>query len=153
MATLSTSYADAVWSGSRKYSVTNNADSTISLTDETTYLVQGTNFGAADINATNKQVNGITGSATVTIAVADWSATVTTINSTNYYTAEKTFTDIFTENPIISLGAANSIPTSEEKAAYAAIEAAVANTTNKTITFYCLAIPSTPIVLIVKGAE
>ena len=153
MATLSTSYVDAIWSGNRKYSLTTNQDNTISLTDETTYTVEGSTFGAADINNTNKQVNGISGAATVNIAVADWSNSTTTINGTAYHTVEKTLNDIYTENPIIALGAANTLPTVAEEVAYSLIKAAVANTTTKKITFYCQSIPSTALVLIVKGAS
>ena len=153
MATLSTSYVDATWSGNRKYSITNNADNTISLTDETEYIVEGSTFGASDINNTNKQVNGISGAATVNIAVADWSSSTTTVNDIAYHTVEKTFTDIYTENPIIALGAANTIPTDDEEEAFSLIEAAIANTTTKKIKFYCQTIPSTALVLIVRGAS
>lgn len=58
---LRTNYSDDVLDTSvntkRKYSVTNNADNTISLTDETVYTREGDYFGAADINVTNEMVN------------------------------------------------------------------------------------------------
>lgn len=41
----------------RKYRMINNADGTISLEDVTEYLQNGDNFGASDINITNKTVN------------------------------------------------------------------------------------------------
>lgn len=58
MAALKTDYKDAVYTGNRKYTPTNNADGTISLVDATAYSTEGDVFGAADINATNQAVNG-----------------------------------------------------------------------------------------------
>lgn len=58
MAALKTDYKDAVYTGDRKYTQTNNADGTISLVDATAYSTEGDVFGAADINATNQAVNG-----------------------------------------------------------------------------------------------
>lgn len=55
---LKTDYKDAVYTGDRKYTQTNNTDGTISLVDATAYSTEGDTFGAADINATNTAVNG-----------------------------------------------------------------------------------------------
>lgn len=41
----------------RKYRMTENADGTISLEDETVYTQEGDSFGATDMNATNGKVN------------------------------------------------------------------------------------------------
>ncbi len=57
MAALKTDYKDAVYTGNRKYTQTNNADGTVSLVDATAYSTEGDPFGAADINATNSAVN------------------------------------------------------------------------------------------------
>lgn len=54
---LKTDYKDAVYTGNRKYTQTNNTDGTISLVDATAYSTEGDVFGAADINATNQAVN------------------------------------------------------------------------------------------------
>ena len=54
---LKTDYKDAVYTGDRKYTQTNNTDGTISLVDATAYSTEGDTFGAADINATNTAVN------------------------------------------------------------------------------------------------
>lgn len=58
---LRTNYSDDVLDTSqntkRKYSITQNEDNTISLTDETVYTSEGDYFGADDINATNQIVN------------------------------------------------------------------------------------------------
>lgn len=62
---LRTDYSDDVLDTSvntkRKYSITENADDTISLTDETVYTQEGDYFGADDINATNSAINTIWG--------------------------------------------------------------------------------------------
>lgn len=54
---LKTNYKDAVYTGNRKYTQTNNTDGTISLVDATAYSTEGDPFGASDINATNSAVN------------------------------------------------------------------------------------------------
>lgn len=63
MAVLKTNYVDDVLNTSvntqRKYIQTNNADGTISLSDATSYTQEGSTFGAADINATNQEVNAL----------------------------------------------------------------------------------------------
>lgn len=43
--------------GKRRYKMINNSDGTVSLEDATTYDQVGSNFGAAQINATNQAVN------------------------------------------------------------------------------------------------
>lgn len=43
--------------GKRRYKMINNSDRTISLEDATTYDQVGSNFGAAQLNATNQAVN------------------------------------------------------------------------------------------------
>lgn len=45
----------------RKYRMTENADGTISLDDETVYTQEGDSFGASDMNAVGAEVNGISG--------------------------------------------------------------------------------------------
>lgn len=54
---LKIDYKDAVYTGNRKYTQSNNADGTISLVDATAYSTEGDPFGAADVNATNSAVN------------------------------------------------------------------------------------------------
>jgi len=72
MNTLRTDYVDAVFSGSRKYAMTTNQDSTVSFTDQTTYTTEGDRFGAADINETNGAINKILGVKTMTINQYAW---------------------------------------------------------------------------------
>ena len=86
MAALKTDYKDAVYTGNRKYTQTNNADGTISLVDATAYSTEGDPFGAADINATNSVVNANSDSISalqqtikttakqITLTAASWSS-------------------------------------------------------------------------------
>lgn len=57
---LKTDYKNDVFSGQRKYTMTDNGDNTVSFTDVTTYSQVGDNFGASDINAANTAVNNLT---------------------------------------------------------------------------------------------
>ena len=57
---LKTDYQDDVFSGQRKYTITDNGDDTVSITDVTTYSQVGDDFEADDINATNEAVNDLT---------------------------------------------------------------------------------------------
>ena len=57
---LKTDYKDDVFSGQRKYTITDNGDNTVSITDVTTYSQVGDDFEADDINATNEAVNDLT---------------------------------------------------------------------------------------------
>lgn len=56
---LKTDYKNDVYLGNRKYTMVTNDDGTISLVDVTTYTEEGDDFGADDINTTNKAINGI----------------------------------------------------------------------------------------------
>ena len=64
---LKTNYKDDIFSGNRKYRMTNNSDGTVSFTDVTTYSQVGDQYGASDINAQNVAINskmGVTVSGT-----------------------------------------------------------------------------------------
>jgi len=154
---LRTDYQDAVWSGERKYRFTNNTDSTTSVTDVTTYSAEGDNFGAGDINRTNSVIKEVEASATslrkITLSASGWSASTVTIDGMALYTQEVTVTAIYNENPIISLGAAGTIPTYTEEGNYALIKAAVADTSTNKITFYATAKPTGTIYVLAKGVK
>lgn len=61
MTNLKEDYKDYIPSTEHKrYRKQENEDGTISLIDVTNYQVEGSIFGAGDINATNKRVNAIT---------------------------------------------------------------------------------------------
>lgn len=57
MAALKTNYKDDVFTGKRKYTMTNNGDGTVSFTDVTQYSQIGDNYGASDINMQNQAIN------------------------------------------------------------------------------------------------
>lgn len=54
---LKTDYKDAVYTGSKKYTITDNGDGTSTIDDVTVYEQEGTKFGAKDVNSTNEEVN------------------------------------------------------------------------------------------------
>ena len=151
MATLPTNYVDAVWSGQRKYQMTQNQDSTVSFTDVTEYSVPGTYFGASNINATNTQVNGLSSAKTISISSTVWSNSPSTVNGNSYYTATISSLTIYVENPEISLKPAGTVPTTAEEERFAAIAYAVANVSNGSITFYAYTKPTSTITVLAKG--
>lgn len=54
---LRTDYQDDVFSGQRKYIMTDNGDNTVSFTDVTSYSQVGDNYGAALVNSQNEMIN------------------------------------------------------------------------------------------------
>ena len=98
MNNLSTSYQDAVFSGSRKYTMTTNGDNTVSFTDQTQYTTQGTQFGASDINATNGAINTMLGTKTITINQNSWTA-----SGSVFYRDFNDASVTSTDSPVISL--------------------------------------------------
>ena len=56
---LPTNYVDEVVSGTRKYRMIENLDDTVSFEDESTYTVEGSGYGATDLNGTNGTVNQV----------------------------------------------------------------------------------------------
>ena len=112
MNNLSTSYQDAVFSGSRKYTMTQNSDSTVSFTDSTQYTTQGTQFGASDINATNAAINSIIAEKTVQITTGSWTA------SGSVFYKEFTVSGMLaSDTPIISLYIASATAKASAKTA------------------------------------
>jgi len=63
MANLPTNYRDDVLDTSvnekRRFTMIDNGDGTYSFDDETVYSVVGSDYGASDINATNRRVNSL----------------------------------------------------------------------------------------------
>lgn len=153
MAVLPVNYVDAQWSGNRKYAMTQNQDNTVSMTDVTEYSVEGSQFGAGDINATNRQVNGISESKTITIPASAWSANPSTVSGNSYYIATISNLTIYTENPQISIAPSGTVPTTAEEANFSAIAYAVANVANGSITFYAYSKPAAAIAVLAKGVS
>lgn len=104
MNTLKTDYVDAVFSGSRKYAMTTNSDSTVSFTDQTTYTTEGDRFGSADINETNGAINKIIGVVTMEINQYAWTQyTNQQTGDVVYYRDWVTSNFEPTDSPIVSL--------------------------------------------------
>lgn len=72
---LKTDYQDDMFEGARVWKITGNADGTSNITDMTNYTQEGDRFGAADINATNAEVNRLGNLVTVYLPLAGWSST------------------------------------------------------------------------------
>lgn len=95
----------------------------------------------------------ITSSRVITLSNSGWSSGTTTVDGMALYSQTATVTAIHNSHPVISLGAAGTVPTAAEEAAYALIKAAVANESTKKITFYATAVPTTTIRVIAKEVE
>lgn len=67
-------YKNSLYDGARRYRITQNADGSVGIADDTRYTQEGDQFGAEDINATNKVVNKATNRRTLTLTAAGWSA-------------------------------------------------------------------------------
>lgn len=151
MATLPTNYADAVWVGNRKYTMTENQDNSVSFTDVTEYSVEGSYFGAGDINRTNTQINGMANAKVISIASSAWSSSAVTVNGNDYFTTTVTGLTIFEDNPQIAISPAGTVPTTAEENAFALLAYAVANVSGGSITFYAYSKPTVTITLMAKG--
>ena len=115
--------------------------------------MEGSSFGASDMNATNTQVNGISGAKIISIPVASWSANPSTVSGGSYYTATVSDLTIYTENPQIAISPSGTLPTAAEEDAFAALAYAVASVANGTITFYAYTKPATIISVLAKGVS
>lgn len=153
MATLPTNYQDAVWTGSRKYTMQQNADDTVSFSDATEYTVEGSYFGAGDINRTNSQVNGISGAKEISIATSAWSSSTTTVNGNDYFTTTVTGLTIYEDNPQIAISPSGTVPTASEENAFSALAYAVADVSAGSITFYAYTKPTSTIKVLAKGVS
>lgn len=90
---------------------------------------------------------------TFTISTSGWSNSQTLIDGEDYYTYVINLTDIYTDAPIISIGAAGTLPTAAEQEAYDSWEYATVNDTNNTLTLYAVKKPTSNFKIIVKGVE
>lgn len=69
---LKTDYKDDVFEGNRKYTISTDAQGVSEIADTTSYTQDGDQFGANDINATNKAINHINHTTEVTLTVSGW---------------------------------------------------------------------------------
>lgn len=89
----------------------------------------------------------------IELSASGWSSSTTTIDGTAYYTQTIACSRIYSETPIISIGAIGTLPTAEEQNNYAKISAAIADTTANTLTFYAKTKPTGTVILIVKEVD
>ena len=154
---LRTDYQDAAWSGERKYRFTQNGDNTTSVTDVTEYTVEGYVFASADINRTNIVIQEIENASLsvrkITLPASGWSSNTVTIDGMIFFVQTVTVTAIYNDTPIISLGAAGTLPTYAEESNFALIKAAVADVNTNRITFYATAKPSGTIYVLAKEVK
>lgn len=146
MNNLKVDYKDAVFSGSRKYTETNNGDNTVSFTDATTYTQAGDQFGATDINATNGAINSIIKTTAVTIPSSGWS------NSAPYTNTVSVSGITASDTPIIALNMSNNTTAANAKTihkAWAYINAIVTGAGQ--ITVYANTKPTVNLPIIIKG--
>lgn len=135
------------------YSVTNGLTTNINtLTTNVNNLTTGVNnlSTKVDNNNTNKLI---------TLLASNWSSTTTTTSDgVELYTQTiNNGLTIYNENPVIGIGAPTNrtpqIPTQVQIDAFALLYAAVADTTNNSITFYATKTPQTDFYVIAKGVN
>lgn len=114
---LKTNYKDAVYTGNRKYTQTNNADGTISLVDATAYSTEGDTFGATDINATNSAVNANSGNISVLQQTIKTTTKNITLTAASWSNGSYTISDsLITASSIQEIIPATSISADQYKA-------------------------------------
>lgn len=74
---LKTNYKNDVFSGQKKFIMTNNTDNTVSFSDVTSYSQVGDIFGACNLNETNELINRM-------INYVELIQTLSTTDSTNF---------------------------------------------------------------------
>jgi len=114
---LKTDYKDAVYTGNRKYTQTNNTDGTISLVDATAYSTEGDPFGANDINATNSAVNANSDSISALQAKIKTTAKQIMLTAASWSSGSYTISDsLITASSIQEIIPATSISAEQYKA-------------------------------------
>lgn len=117
MAALKTDYKDAVYTGNRKYTQSNNADGTISLVDATAYSTEGDPFGATDINATNTAVNSNSDNISALQQTIKTTAKQITLTAASWSSGSYTISDsLITASSIQEIIPATSISADQYKA-------------------------------------
>mgnify|MGYP000432559539 CR=1 FL=1 len=171
---LKTDYKNDIFTGKRKYQITNNADGTVSLDDVTDYVQEGDILSADDVNAINKAVNelqtgsdsfqeeitgrvddisgtaeALTGEVLLTLRASRWSDTAP-------YTQKVAFVGINeTDIPIYGLrltGTLSNVTVEAQKLAWGYVDRIASG--DDVVTAYCYSKkPVTDIVVSAKGVK
>lgn len=171
---LKTDYKNDIFTGKRKYQITNNTDGTVSLDDVTTYVQEGDILSADDVNAINKAVNelqtgsdsfqeeitkrvedvsgtaeALTGEVLLTLRASGWSDTAP-------YTQKVAFAGIKeTDIPIYGLrltGTLSNVTVEAQKLAWGYVDRIASG--DGVLTAYCYSKkPVTDIVVSAKGVK
>lgn len=147
MDTLKTTYVDAAFTGSRKYTEVDNGDGTKSFTDSTSYTTAGDKFGAKDINDTNKVVNAVMGVKTAVFSASGWST------SAPYSQTVSVSGILASDAPIIGLQIASDASASTAKTQntmFSRVDRVI--TSDGSITAYCYnKLPTADFTVMIKG--
>lgn len=159
---LKTNYKNDIYSGKRKYVLTNNDDGTVSLDDATQYQQTGDIFSAEDINATNSAINSaeteiqklegdiqeLRLGVDITVPVSGWSGTAP-------YTQTISIARIKESRPVIAknyIGEITAVSINLQDKARNCVERITVN--NGSITLYCYnQKPQNDFGIAIKGAE
>ena len=95
----------------------------------------------------------VTAETVFTIASSGWSNSQTLIDGEDYYTYTISLTAVYTDTPIISIGATGTLPTAAEQAAYDSFEYATVDDSLLRLTLYATSKPTDNFKIIVKGVE
>lgn len=148
---LKTDYKDDIIASgtTRKYTMTNNSDGTVSLADATQYDQEGDEYGAKDVNETNVAVNRLNHVAEVTLTASGWSG------SSAPYTQSVSVVGVTAEDePILVSLLADGASETTQKAyakAFACVTSGTGVTSDGTITFKVYKKPATDIKVGLKG--
>ena len=97
---LKANYTDDVFEGKRRYKIEDKGSGISEITEVTNFTREGDLFGANDINATNKAINGLMSTKEFVLPAAKWSSTAP-------YTQEVAVAGVTaSDTPIISLNTA-----------------------------------------------
>ena len=118
--------------------------------------IQGAITNQTDLMDYIGDIPVFTSNATIEILSTGWSETAETIDGVAYYTYNIDIESFADSNPIIGIGAAGSLPTPEEQAAYALWDFATLDdeaetTTGIVLTLYAETKPTDTFYIVVKG--
>lgn len=147
---LKVDYKDAMYTGDRKYTISDNGDGTSKITDSTAYSQEGDSFGAKDINDTNAAVNRLNHVTEITLSKDAWTG------SAAPYSQEISVAGVTADDePLVVSALADGASSDAQKAynkAFAILCAGTATTGNGKITFKVYKKPATTIAVGLKGA-